>query len=133
MDGFTWQHIQFANGSNPYICKTEREFKRIKRKYKLTKIKNGFWLAEEKNASQVVVNYFQDAIKKSWTWNKLTEEEQQRFVDMVIEDNIFDRIKGKDKTRIEWFNTIYHSFLFALGYKSIGWREIEEEKEMPKF
>lgn len=86
-----------------------------------------------KNASQVVVNYFQDTIKKSWTWNKLTEEEQQRFVDMVIEDNIFDRIKGKDKTRIEWFNTIYHSFLFALGYKFIGWRETEEEKELPKF
>ena len=54
MDGFTWQHIQFANGSNPYICKTEEEFKRIKRKYKLTEIKSGFWLAEEKNPTPVI-------------------------------------------------------------------------------
>ena len=70
----------------------------------------------------VVENYFQDVIKKSWTWQKLTEEEQKRFIDM----NVFDRIKGNDKTRVEWLNTIYQSFLSALGYKPIGWREEAE-------
>lgn len=76
--------------------------------------------------SNAAEDYFQNVIKKSWTWNKLTEEEQRRFVDM----NVFDRIKGSDKTRIEWLNTIYHSFLCALGYKPIGWRETEE---VPQF
>ena len=72
--------------------------------------------------TMAVENYFQNVIKKSWTWQKLTEEEQKRFIDM----NVFDRIKGNDKTRVEWLNTIYQSFLSALGYKPIGWREDAE-------
>lgn len=72
--------------------------------------------------TMVVENYFQNVIKKSWTWQKLTEEEQKRFIDM----NVFDRIKGNDNTRVEWLNTIYQSFLSALGYKPIGWREEAE-------
>lgn len=72
--------------------------------------------------TMAVENYFQNVIKKSWTWQKLTEEEQNRFIDM----NVFDRIKGNDKTRVEWLNTIYQSFLSALGYKPIGWREEAE-------
>lgn len=72
--------------------------------------------------TMAVENYFQNVIKKSWTWQKLTEEEQKRFIDM----NVFDRIKGNDKTRVEWLNTIYHSFISALGYQPIGWREETE-------
>ena len=72
--------------------------------------------------TMAVENYFQNVIKKSWTWQKLTEEERKRFIDM----NVFDRIKGNDNTRVEWLNTIYQSFLSALGYKPIGWREEAE-------
>lgn len=72
--------------------------------------------------TMAVENYFQNVIKKSWTWERLTEEEQKRFIDM----NVFDKIKGNDKTRVEWLNTIYHSFIIALGYKPIGWREETE-------
>lgn len=82
-----------------------------------------------KKYSNVVEVYFQNTIKKSWTWEKLTTEEQQRFIDMPV----FDWIKGNDRTRVEWLHTIYQSFLFALGYTPIGWRETEEEKEMPRF
>lgn len=82
-----------------------------------------------KKYSSAVEDYFQKVIKKSWTWNRLTEEEQKRFIDM----DVFDKIKGNDKTRVEWLNTIYHSFLSALGYNPFGWRETEEEKEMPRF
>ena len=77
--------------------------------------------------SNAVENYFQNIIKKSWTWQKLTQEEQQRFIDM----DVFDKIKGTDKQRIEWLNTIYTAFLSALGYKPIGWRE--EDEEIPMF
>lgn len=48
MDIFTWQHIEFIDGGNPYICTTVSEFRRMSRKYKLTKIKEGFWKAEER-------------------------------------------------------------------------------------
>lgn len=77
--------------------------------------------------SNAVENYFQNIIKKSWTWQKLTQEEQQRFIDM----DVFDKIKGTDKQRVEWLNTIYTAFLSALGYKPIGWRE--EDEEIPMF
>lgn len=80
-----------------------------------------------KKYSSVVEDYFQNITKKSWTWERLTIEEQKRFIDM----NVFDKIKGNDKTRVEWFNTIYLSYLIALGYKAIGWRETE--KEIPRF
>ena len=79
--------------------------------------------------SSAVEDYFQNVIKKSWTWYKLTEEEQRRFIDM----DVFDKIKGNDKTRVEWLHTIYISFLSALEYIPIGWRETEEEKDMQKF
>ena len=48
MKHFKWQHIQFANGSNPYICTAESAFKWMQKKYKLTAIKENFWLAEER-------------------------------------------------------------------------------------
>ena len=69
--------------------------------------------------SNAVENYFKNVIKKSWTWAKLTTEEQRRFIDM----NVFDKIKGTDKQRVEWLNTIYKSYLAALNYKPLGWRE----------
>lgn len=77
-----------------------------------------------KKYSNAVEDYFQRVIKKSWTWEKLTEEEQQRFIDT----NVFDRIKGNDDTRIEWLNTIYQAYLTALDYNSIDWREETEIK-----
>ena len=75
--------------------------------------------------SAAVENYFQKTIKRSWTWDRLTEEERQRFIDM----NVFDKIKGNDKQRIEWLNTIYKAYITALGYKPIGWREPENDNE----
>ena len=46
MNNFTWQHIEFADGGNPYICMTEKAFRRIKKKYNLMEIKKNFWLAK---------------------------------------------------------------------------------------
>ena len=43
---FKWQHIEFTDGRNPYICKTEKEFKRMQKKYNLIHIESIFWLAE---------------------------------------------------------------------------------------
>lgn len=45
MEHFKWQHIQFADGSNPYVCTTEKAFKRMCKKYNLVKIKDGFYMA----------------------------------------------------------------------------------------
>lgn len=48
MNKFTWQHIKFEDGSNPYICTTEKEFKRIRNKYNLVGMKENFWIAKNK-------------------------------------------------------------------------------------
>ena len=53
MDGFKWQHIEFENGGNPYICMREENFKYMQNKYNLEKIKEGFWLAKEKYKEQL--------------------------------------------------------------------------------
>lgn len=74
---------------------------------------------KRQNTSTAVPDYIETVIKKSWTWARLTEEERQRFLSMEV----FDEIKGNDRTRIEWLHTIYEAYLTALGYKPIGWRE----------
>lgn len=70
--------------------------------------------------SNAVEDYFQNVIKKSWTWARLTEEEQQRFINM---NGVFDEIKGTDDTRKRWLMTVYSAFLRGIGYKPLGWRE----------
>lgn len=75
-----------------------------------------------KKQTGIVSDYIERVIKKSWTWEKLTDDEKKRFLAMQV----FDRIKGNDATRIEWLNTIYSAFLDALEYKPIGWREAPE-------
>ena len=59
MDNFTWQHISFRDGSNPYICKTEEEFNRIKKKYDLVRVQNNFWIAK---GEQIVDMFYVDLL-----------------------------------------------------------------------
>lgn len=41
-----WQHIQFEDGRNPYICKTAEEFEHMKSKYDLEYLCTGMWLVK---------------------------------------------------------------------------------------
>lgn len=43
-----WNHIKFENGSNPYICKTDKELERMKKKYDLVQLDGNFWLAKDR-------------------------------------------------------------------------------------
>lgn len=44
-----YNHFTFKSGSNPYITFTEKEFKRILKKYhgKIEKIKDGFYMIND--------------------------------------------------------------------------------------
>lgn len=70
------------------------------------------------NSNNVVEDYIESVIKNSWTWQKLTEEEKRRFINLKV----FSLIKGNEKTRISWVDTIYAAYLAALDYKPSGWR-----------
>lgn len=54
MKDFKWQHISFIDGSNPYVCKTEKEFKRMQSRYVLEKIGNDCWEATDSISYSVV-------------------------------------------------------------------------------
>lgn len=75
---------------------------------------------------EVTNKYFQNVIKNSWTWQRLTEEEKQRFVNI----DIFNKIKGNKHTREQRLFTIYVGFLSGLGFDgSFRWRATEKKKE----
>ena len=54
MGNFTWQLIGFIDGSNPYVCKTEKEFKWMKSRYVLKKIGDNCWQATDSISYSVV-------------------------------------------------------------------------------
>lgn len=74
---------------------------------------------------EVTNKYFQNVIKNSWTWQRLTEEEKQRFVNL----DVFNKIKGNKDTREQWLFTIYAGFLSGCSYDGLRWRDKEEDKE----
>ena len=48
MQNFQWQQITFIDGSNPYICKTPKEFSRMKEKYLLENVSANNWCATDR-------------------------------------------------------------------------------------
>lgn len=83
-----------------------------------------------KKLDEVTNKFFQNIIKTSWTWQRLTEEEKLRFENL----DIFCEIRGTKDMREQWLFTIYVSFLAGLGYDGFKWRESDEEKtETPVF
>lgn len=77
-------------------------------------------VTEHENA---VYNYFNTVILNSWTWQRLTDDEKERFKTCID----FSRIKGTARQRVEWLNMVYAAFLQGVGYKPIGWRETDPE------
>lgn len=66
MDNFAWYLIKFEDGGNPYICKTEKEFNRIKGKYNLVNIANNVWFAKSKQT-------------ENWFYEDLRMEQQEQM------------------------------------------------------
>lgn len=75
---------------------------------------------ETKNA---VYNYFNTVIVNSWTWERLTDDERERFKTCID----FSRIGGSQQQRVKVLNMVYSAFLHGVGYKPTGWRETDPE------
>ena len=61
--------------------------------------------------------------KNSWTYARLTAEEKERLMETFEWCKYQKMIKGTLKQRWDILHLIYASFLNALDYKPIGWRE----------
>ena len=69
---------------------------------------------------------FEKMIIDSWTYKKLTADEQIRLFDVFNSTQTTKALKGTYKQRWETLQAIYRSYLMALDYKPIGWREDPE-------
>ena len=73
---------------------------------------------------------YMEMVKNAWTWQRLTEKERNRFEHTVVDND--QRIKGNFDARWNILSLMYTSFLNALGYEPIGWRESNED-DLPLF
>lgn len=73
---------------------------------------------------------FRTMIGNSWTFERLTEKEKERIMNVLSVRNYqtMTALKGTKQQRWDILNAIYSSFLIALDYKPIGWREKEESE-----
>ena len=67
-----------------------------------------------------------DMISKSWTWLRLTVEERAKFVALFAHPQSNAVIKGNYEQRWEACEALYYTFLVALGYDPLNWREGED-------
>lgn len=74
---------------------------------------------------------FVEMIEKSWTFDKMTEQEKADCMELLLRSNQ-TAVKGSYKTRWNILLAVYHGFLAGLGYfrNPATWRE-ENPEEIP--
>ena len=72
-------------------------------------------------------NYLK-SIEQSWTWAKLTQEEKEKFKELLDHPCSGAVIKGTYDQRWEACEALYYTFLEGLGYTPLEWRETPSTK-----
>lgn len=75
----------------------------------------------------LAIHNFNEMIKKSWTYARLTQQEKDNWEKTLREIRTDKALKGTYKQRWEILNAIYGAYINALGYEPIGWRETEQD------
>ncbi|GFI61098.1 hypothetical protein IMSAG049_00251 [Clostridiales bacterium] len=112
MKHFTWQTIEYIDGSNPYICKTEREFKRIKEKYTLRKTGDNHWIAIEdiyylvygfvdKNKNATFVKRYKTRSSAMSVIQNMLKEDKFKQIVLKIEKRYLNKNNNWDFSSIE--------------------------------
>ena len=85
------QHIEFTNGSNPYISKTEKDFKWMCEHYVLIQIAENFWKATDRIYYKVIG--FMDKNKRAtFNRNYKSKAGAMRIIRKAIKENKFECI-----------------------------------------
>lgn len=71
---------------------------------------------------------FCEMVRKSWTYEKMTEDERSRCWDALHFASSQGFIKGCYQARWGILQAIYKAFLIGIGYSDFNWRDAEPEK-----
>lgn len=74
---------------------------------------------------EAAIDDFREMIMKSWTYERMTEEETGKLFSVMEWAKSQGMITGTHKQRWMTLSAIYHSFLAGIGYSGPGWRENE--------
>ena len=66
---------------------------------------------------------FVEMTKKSWTYEKMTEEEKIRWDDLVSENSVEKALKGDYLVRWRILQAMYSAYLKGIGYTGFLWRD----------
>lgn len=75
------------------------------------------------NDKENALNNFINMIQNSWTYERLTKEEKERFFETMQHIETRNILKGTYNQRWENLNAIYYAFLLGVGYSPINWRD----------
>lgn len=73
-----------------------------------------------------ILNDFDKMIEKSWTYAKMTQQEKDKWYEILTSNRTKECIKGTYKQKWTILNAIYGAYLFGLGYTDFNWRESGE-------
>lgn len=82
---------------------------------------------ERKNKIINIIYNRMKVFENSWTFNKLTREEKEKFYHIFTSDEIKNSLTGTEKQIIQALNVIYSAFLTGVGYNGYNWRETETQ------
>lgn len=61
--------------------------------------------------------------KASWTYNKMTEDEKSRCIDLLTSERVKMCLLYNDKHKWRILNAVYNAYLLGLGYDGFEWRD----------
>lgn len=74
-----------------------------------------------KNKDFVFTDYL-EMIRKSWTYDRMTQEEKEKIHCILLDYRTTDNIKGTYQQRWQALNALYRAFLIGIGYDNFDWR-----------
>ena len=86
---------------------------------------------KQEEVKQNIYDFLENVIWKSWVWEKFTQNEKDKFNDLVgalLEQNI---VIGNKEQQRAIINGAYKAFLCGLGYNGFCWRS--EDEDNPEF
>ena len=96
---YQWQYIEFLEGANPYICKTEKEFFRIYCKYQLVNISGNFWRCDglrpdykEPSEYQRNKHYLRE---QAIQWQAEFDNHNYSTLELICYQNYFERMSKR--------------------------------------